>query len=66
MFYKNDSGELLAGLVISGPDINLSPDDTTAEVAGWKWFESEEEARLAYDLVAVSTPIPEMAVEGTP
>ena len=50
MFYKNDSGELLAGEIVCRPDVNLSPDDNTAEVAGWKWFDSEEEARLEYEL----------------
>jgi hypothetical protein len=58
-FYKNDNGELLHGPnFVYGPSFTLTKDDTSQEADGWKWFETEEAARLEYNL-PVEEPEPD-------
>ena len=55
-FYKNDNGQLLFGknYVLSG-SYNLYRDQKnnyTYPLGGWYWFESEEEARVQFNIPA--------------
>jgi hypothetical protein len=59
-FFKNEDGNLL-----EGPNFVLSatfelradiPEDRERIEDGWKWFDTEEEARLEYDLPAPELP----------
>lgn len=53
-FYKNDEGMLLYGPnYVLGGGFSLfkeQKDSYDYPVWGWKWFDSEEEARLEYNL----------------
>lgn len=53
-FYKNDEGMLLYGPnYVLGGGFSLfkeQKDSYEYPVWGWKWFDSEEEARLEYNL----------------
>jgi hypothetical protein len=57
-FYKNESGQLLYGpttvqfpISIDHVDLNRDQkDDHSYPVDGWHWFDTEEEARLFFDL----------------
>jgi hypothetical protein len=35
---------------VYGPSYTLLKDNPTEEADGWKWFETEEQARTAYNL----------------
>ena len=54
MFYKNDNGQLLeAPNFVYSKDYTLlkeEKDTYTYPLDGWKWFNSEEEARLEYNI----------------
>jgi hypothetical protein len=54
MFYKNDNGQLLeAPNFVYSKNYTLlvaDKDTYTYPVDGWKWFDSEDEARLEYNL----------------
>lgn len=54
MFYKNDNGQLLeAPNFVYSKDYTLlkeEKDTYTYPIDGWKWFNSEEEARLEYNI----------------
>ena len=53
-FYKNEDSLLLFGPNgVSGPLFDLNPSahaEYTYPVAGWYWFDTEEEARLFFGL----------------
>lgn len=53
-FYKNDNGELLeAPNFVYNKNFSLvkeEKDTYTYPVDGWKWFDTEAEARLEYNL----------------
>lgn len=53
-FYKLDEGTLLYGpTAVMGADIELLRDDHNSysyPVAGWHWFDSEEEAHVFFNL----------------
>jgi hypothetical protein len=53
-FYKNDSGMILYGKnYVLGGSYNLyreQKDTYEYPVGGWKWFDSEEEARIHYNI----------------
>jgi hypothetical protein len=53
-FYKNDEGQLLYGpnFVLAGSFSLFKEQKDTYEypVGGWKWFDSEEEARIYYNI----------------
>jgi len=54
MFYKNDNGQLLeAPNFVYSKDYTLlkeEKDTYTYPIDGWKWFNTEEEARLEYNI----------------
>jgi hypothetical protein len=56
MFYKNDNGQLLAAPnYVYSKDYTLlaeEKDTYTYPVDGWKWFDTEEQARLEYNIPA--------------
>lgn len=53
-FYKNDFGDLLYGPnYVLGGSYNLykaQKDTYTYPIGGWYWFDSEEEARIFFNL----------------
>lgn len=57
-FYKNDNGQLLHGpttvqfpISIDHVDLNRDQkDDHSYPVDGWHWFDTEEEARIFFDI----------------
>jgi hypothetical protein len=52
-FYKLEDESLLYGTVVCGPTYTLISEDHesyTYPVDGWRWFETEAEARAFYDL----------------
>lgn len=53
-FYKNEEGMLLFGPSdVTGQDYHLNRANRTEHtypVAGWYWFDTEEEARLFFNL----------------
>ena len=63
-FYKNEEGQLLHApttvqfpISISHSDLTSSQkDDYAYPVHGWHWFDTEEEARIFFDL----TPEPDV------
>lgn len=59
-FYKlQDDGDLVYGIMITGPDFHLIADDHTAytyPIEGWWWFEDETQARAALGLPPLPTP----------
>lgn len=54
MFYKNDNGQLLAAPnFVYSKDYTLLAEDKdnyTYPIDGWKWFDTEEEARNEYNI----------------
>jgi len=57
MFYKNDNGQLLeAPNFVYSKDYTLlkeEKDTYTYPIDGWKWFNTEEEARLEYNILVL-------------
>jgi hypothetical protein len=58
-FYKNDNGTLLFGPnFVLNKNYELrkeTKDQHTYPTDGWSWFDSEEEARTAFNLPAASS-----------
>ena len=55
MFFKYMDGVLLFGRVVSAPTFELTietKDDFDYPMDGWHWFESEEQARAFFGIVA--------------
>ena len=58
-FYRLDpSGELLFGEIVCGDGYQLTPYESDQQADGWAWFETDAEARAAYEIVPDATDLP--------
>jgi hypothetical protein len=57
MFYKLINSELVYGNFIYGQGYTLTPADQTAQVDGWKWFNSDAEAMALRKYISPTDPV---------
>lgn len=57
MWYKFQDGELFRGIEIVNAEYRITSETPTNEdIGGWKWFDTEAEARVYFELPEVEPP----------